>query len=144
MVIGPDARASSGAELMESTRALVLGLLMESTGPELVGATVHVDDVAQAHIDALKPSVPGNTDYILSSDAPEGIVWEDAKDIVRKEFPNAVESGILRLSGSMGTRKFRVNTSETVKAFGWRCASFYKTIKDLVGQYLGFIKAGQN
>jgi nucleoside-diphosphate-sugar epimerase len=141
VVFGPDALATNVQELMTSSRAMVLGPLMDMKGPEMIGASVHVDDVSRAHIDSLKSSVPGNKDYILSSDAPEGVCWDDAKNIVKRSFPEAVEKGILRLGGSMGTRPWRLDTRETEEAFGWKPLSFEETLKELVGQYLGFFEA---
>lgn len=138
VALGPDELATSAADLMVGTRTLVLGPIQEAQFPEMIGAMVHVNDVARAHVDALKPSIPGNKTYILSSDAPEGIIWEDMKIIVKREFPTAVESGVLGLRGSIATRKWRLDTSETEKAFGWKCMSFDKTVKELVGQYLSF------
>jgi nucleoside-diphosphate-sugar epimerase len=140
VVIGPDELATSPEELMVGTRALALGLLLEAKMPEMVGATVHVADVARAHIDALNRSIPGNRSYILSSDAPEGTVWEDAKAAVIRAFPAAVESEILGLKGSMATRKFRLDVRETEKALQWKFLSFDETIKQLVEQYLGFLE----
>lgn len=141
VVFGPDELAASAAELMVDSRALALGPLMDGKFADMVGATIHVDDVARAHIDALKPSIPGNKTYILSSDAPHGIMWEDAKAVVRREFPAAVESGVLSLRGNMGTKKWMLDTSETEEAFGWKFLSFQRTVKELVQQYLGFIES---
>jgi nucleoside-diphosphate-sugar epimerase len=141
VVFGPDELATNVTELMTSSRAMVLGALMDMTMPEMIGASVHVDDVAKAHIDGLKPSVPGNKDYILSSDAPEGICWDDAKRVVQRNFPGAVEKGVLKLEGRMGTRTWRLDTRETEEAFGWEHVSFEETVKELVRQYLGFIEA---
>jgi nucleoside-diphosphate-sugar epimerase len=143
VVLGPDELATNVAELMTSSRSLALGPLMDVKMPEMIGATVHIDDVARAHIDALKTSVPGNKDYILSSNAPEGIVWEDAKAVVRKEFPGAVENGALALNGEMATKSWRLDTSATEKAFGWKFVSFEETLKELVEQYLGFVGEGK-
>lgn len=140
-VFGPDELATNVAELMTSSRAMVLGPLMDMSMPEMIGASVHVDDVARAHIDGLKSSVPGNKDYILSSDAPEGICWGDAKKIVKRSFPEAVEMGVLKLEGTMETRPWRLDTRETEEAFGWKHISFEETVKDLVRQYLGFVGA---
>jgi nucleoside-diphosphate-sugar epimerase len=141
VVFGPDELATNVTELMTSSRAMVLGPLMDMAMPEMIGASVHVDDVARAHIDGLKSSVPGNKDYILSSDAPEGIFWDDAKKVVKKSFPEAVEKGILKLEGRMATRRWRLDTKETEEAFGWEHISFEETVKELVGQYLGFVGA---
>ncbi|KFY84952.1 hypothetical protein V498_07772, partial [Pseudogymnoascus sp. VKM F-4517 (FW-2822)] len=96
VVYGPDELATNAAELVTSGNYLALSPLLDVNIPQMVGATVHVDDVARAHIDALKLSVQGNKDYILSSDAPDGVNWEAAQNYVRKFFPEAVENGTLK------------------------------------------------
>lgn len=140
MVFGPDELATNVQELMTSARGMVLGALMEVKLPEMVGATVHVDDVARAHIDGLKSSVPGNKDYILSSDVPEGICWADTEKMVKSNFPEAVEKGILKLEGNLALRPWRLDTRETEEAFSWKPISFDQTVKGLVEQYLGFVE----
>lgn len=138
IVFGPDELATSVEELMVGSRALALGPLLGTDFPEMVGATVHVADVARAHIDALKLSIPGNKSYILSSDAPSGIVWADATIFIQRMFPSAVDSGTLTLKGSMPTKKWMLDTYDTENRFGWKFASFEETMKGLVEQYLGF------
>jgi nucleoside-diphosphate-sugar epimerase len=141
VVFGPDEQATNVQELMTNTRGMVLGALIDVKMPGMIGAMVHVDDVAKAHLSGLESSVPGNRDYILSSDVPEGICWEDAEDVVKRNFPEAVEKGILKLEGSMALRPWRLDTKETEEAFGWKPISFRETVKELVEQYLGFIEA---
>jgi nucleoside-diphosphate-sugar epimerase len=143
MVFGPDELATNVTELMTSSRGLILGSLMDVKMPETVGATVHVDDVARAHIDALEPEVPGNTDYILSAHAQNGICWEDVKDFVRQSFPDAVDKEFLKLEGSFGIRPWRLYTKDMEDAFGWKCVSFEETLKELLAQYLRFVEAGK-
>ena len=141
VVFGPDELATSAAELVTSGNYLALSPLLDANTPLMVGATVHVDDVARAHIDALKPSVQGNKEYILSSDAPDGIDWEDAQNYIRKSFPEAVEKETLKLGASMNARIWRLDTGETEKGFGWEFVSFKETLKELVGQYLKLVAA---
>ncbi|KAK3625109.1 hypothetical protein LTR56_019180 [Elasticomyces elasticus] len=136
VVFGPDELATNTAGLVTSGNYLALGPFLDVNVPQMMGATVHVDDVARAHIDALKPSVQGNKDYILSSDAPDGFDWEGAQNHVRKSFPEAVEKGTLRLGASLSARAWRLDTRETEKGFGWKFVSFEETLKELVGQYL--------
>jgi nucleoside-diphosphate-sugar epimerase len=112
----------------------------KSTTP-LFGTSVHVDDVAKAHIDALNSNVPGNAEYLLTSDGLEGVVWEDGMDITKKYFGREVESGLLPLGGDMDTMRIRIDTRQTEDAFGWKCRSFEETIKSLVGQYLELKRA---
>lgn len=135
VVIGPDALATSSASLLTGTRALAMApILGQKLEMPLVGVQVHVDDVARAHVDALKKSVPANTDYILTSNDVEGIEWNTAKKLVEKGVENA--AGLLKLDGSMPTIKWKVDASTTEEAFGWQCRSFEQTMKDLVEQYL--------
>ena len=141
MVFGPDELATNVHGLMTNACGLVLRALMDVKMPQMVGATVHVDDVARAHVDGLKSSVPGNRDYILSSDVPEGICWEDAERAVKRDFPEAVEKGIFKLEGSMPLKPWRLDTRETEDAFGWKPISFEETVKELVEQYLGLVEA---
>jgi nucleoside-diphosphate-sugar epimerase len=141
MVFGPDELATNVQELMTNASGLVLRALMDVKLPPMIGATVHVDDVARAHVDGLKSSVPGNRDYILSSDVPEGICWDDAERAVKSHFPEAVEKGILKLEGSMPLKPWRLDTKETEDAFGWKPISYEETVKELVEQYLGLVEA---
>jgi nucleoside-diphosphate-sugar epimerase len=141
VVFGPDELATNAAESVAGGNSFVFGPFLDVNVPQMVGATVHVDDVAKAHVDALKPSVQGNKDYILSSDAPDGIDWEDAQDHIRKSFPEAVENGTLKLGWSLMARIWRLDTRETEKEFEWKFVSFKDTLKELVGQYLNFAAA---
>jgi hypothetical protein len=73
VVIGRDELVIDRTSL-SGTRALAMSIVLgNKTDSPLVGHQVHVDDVARAHVDALKESVLGNRDHILTSDACEGI-----------------------------------------------------------------------
>ena len=141
MVIGRDELATNRASLLTGTRAFAMSIVLgQKTEKPLVGQAVHVDDVARAHVDALKSSIPGNRDYILTSDSPEGIEWNDAKTVVEKHFPEAVAEGILSMEGGTPTRKWRIDAEPTEMAFGWKCQSFEETMRSLVGQYLELVE----
>lgn len=89
-------------------------------------------------MDALTENVPGNKDYILTSDGVEGIQWDNGKDFVRKGVQGAVEK--LKLDGTMPTMQWKIDASATEEVFGWKFKSFEETMKDLVGQYLELLK----
>ena len=114
-------------------------ILGQNIDTPLVGVQVHVDDVARAHVDSLKTSVRGNADYVLTSDGSDGIEWDAAKGMVKNGVQGSV--GKLKLDGSMPTMKWRIDTSTTEKAFGWKCRSFEETMRDLVGQYLRLLES---
>lgn len=136
VVIGRDALAQSVAELASGTRALALGQVLGKTLDPLVGQHVDVEDVAKAHVDALKESIPGNSDYILTSGTPSGIEWDSVKEVVSTRFPEDLATGRLSLAGSIPTRPFKIDASTTEKAFGWKFRSYEKTMQALIGQYL--------
>jgi nucleoside-diphosphate-sugar epimerase len=142
VVIGPDQRISKNAEsLLEGTRAAVLAPALTSSlnsSFPYVGVPVHVADVARAHVDAIdKLRVPGNTEYILSSDTPDGVEWDrDVRNICEKYFPDQVKSGVLPLQGSLAAIKWRLDGATTENVFGWRFTSFEETMRQLVAQYL--------
>ncbi|EHK42412.1 hypothetical protein TRIATDRAFT_310002 [Trichoderma atroviride IMI 206040] len=141
VVLGPDDWATDLETLFVGTRAMIMpivqGKVMEAP---VVGVPVLVDDVALAHVDAIKPSVPGNKDYILSSNTPDGIEWNSILDIAQQHFPGEVASGLLQCTGSLPTRRWKLDTSDTEKAFGWKCTSFEDTMRKLLQQYITLIK----
>ncbi|KAL8865710.1 MAG: hypothetical protein Q9198_009195 [Flavoplaca austrocitrina] len=100
------------------------------------GTTVHIDDVANVHIAALDPKIEGNQDFILDAGGLEGIRWDDAKEIVKRRFPEAVEKGLLPLQGSSATRDSKVDGSKAERVFGLKYKDFEEQIVSIVGQYL--------
>ncbi|KAI9154833.1 Ketoreductase CTB6 [Paramyrothecium foliicola] len=144
VVIGRDERLSSGSRLenlLDSTRKAVLAPALDTSlnSPfPFVGVPVHVADVARAHIDAVDGGlVPGNTEFILSSDAPEGVVWDkQVHALCRKHFPTKIEDGTLPLQGSLGHVKFRLDAMTSEQTFKWKFTSFENTMKGLIEQYI--------
>ncbi|KAL3454922.1 hypothetical protein BJX64DRAFT_295580 [Aspergillus heterothallicus] len=152
VIIGADDRLipsptnkPSTSDLLQGTRASVfaplLGKEMSSPFP-YVAVPVHVGDVARAHVDAVDSErVPANSEFILASDAPDGVNWDrDAREVVRKYFPEKVEAGVFPMEGSLETIRWRVDTSETESVYGWEHVSFEETMRELLEQYLA-IKA---
>ncbi|KAL2068184.1 hypothetical protein VTL71DRAFT_16282 [Oculimacula yallundae] len=140
VVIGPDLLTETSVDVLTNTRAMALGpLLGQKAAAPLVGASVHVRDVAKAHVDALQASVPGNEDYVLTSDSPDGIRWDDVLSIAEKYFPEAIEKGILKMGGRLETTTWKIGTEDMEKAFGWRCTSFEDTVRDLIGLYIELV-----
>ncbi|KAK1252058.1 hypothetical protein MKX08_003245 [Trichoderma sp. CBMAI-0020] len=141
VVLGPDDWATNLETFFVGTRAMIMpivqGKVMEAP---LVGVPVLVDDVALAHVDAIKPSVPGNKDYILSSDTPDGIEWDSILDIAQQHFLHEVESGLLQCTGALPTRRWKLDASDSEKAFGWKFTSFEDTTRKQLQQYITLAK----
>jgi nucleoside-diphosphate-sugar epimerase len=144
VVLGADARATSVKDLKEQTplwelkMSPILGI---TQAMPMVGVPVDVADVAKAHVDAINPSVPGGKEYVLSAETPDGIEWDEMIDIVKKEWPERAGKGELLLGGTLPTMVWKIDVVATEKAFGWRFRKFEDTIKEAVGQYLGFADA---
>lgn len=144
VVIGPDTRLSKTGkpeDLSVEARGAVMASALDSSlnsAFPYVGVPIHVHDVARAHVDAVDSDlIPGNSEYILSSDTPDGVEWDrDTAAIAKKHFPEEVKSGALPLEGSLTAIKWRLDASKTEDAFGWKMTSFEQTMKELLGQYL--------
>ncbi|KAJ0159355.1 putative uncharacterized oxidoreductase [Colletotrichum tanaceti] len=132
-VIGRNDMATTTAEAMRGTNAVILATLRgKKMGCNYAGATVHVDDVARAHVQALASAVPGGRSYILSTRAR----WNDAKLIAKRGFPEAVERKLICSSGSVGTVNIEFDASETERVFGFRLRGFEDQVRSVVAHYV--------
>ncbi|KAK1995019.1 NAD dependent epimerase/dehydratase [Colletotrichum falcatum] len=132
-VIGRNDVATTTAEAMRGTNAVILATLLgKKWGCSFAGATVHVDDVARAHVRALSPSVPGDRSYVLSTRAR----WNDAKLIAKRAFPEAVERKLVCSSGSVGTVAIDFDASATEAVFGFRLRGFEDQVRSVVAHYV--------
>ncbi|KEF51547.1 uncharacterized protein A1O9_12464 [Exophiala aquamarina CBS 119918] len=144
VVIGPDERIPIDGhvdELLSGARAAVLAPALTSdlnSAFPYVGVPVHVADVARAHVDAVNANlIPGDTEYILSSDTPEGVEWDrDVSNAAQKYFAAEVSNGVLPLKGALQTIKWRIDAMSTEEAFGWKFTSFEETARQLIAQYI--------
>ncbi|KAF2817764.1 NAD(P)-binding protein [Mytilinidion resinicola] len=138
VVVGADERATSTEELLEGTRTLVMGPVLGVQSPfPMVGVPVDIVDVARAHVDAIKPSVPGNAEYVLSSDTPDGIEWDQALNLAKTYLPDDCGEGkALPLGGSFPTTKWLLDVSTTEKAFRWKFTPYATTMRGLMEQYV--------
>ncbi|KAF2664981.1 NAD(P)-binding protein [Microthyrium microscopicum] len=131
-VQGRNELATSAREVFGGTNKLVLGMVLGKTfEAPIAGATVHVDDVARIHVQALSPFVPGDMGYILS----QATEWDDAKTFVSKHFGGAVEKRVVPNTGHIETTRVNVDNGLTEDVFG-RLAGFEEQVKSVVGHYV--------
>ena len=117
---------------LTGTNALILGIVLGKKFASFAGATVHNEDVGRVHVQALNPEIPGNTNYILS----RPMRWDDTKEIVRREFPEAVQRRALPNCGSAKTHELAIDASLTEKTFGFTHLGYEEQVKSVVGHYL--------
>ncbi|KAH6724415.1 hypothetical protein BKA61DRAFT_665110 [Leptodontidium sp. MPI-SDFR-AT-0119] len=137
MVIGKNELNTKKEDLEIGTNGIAIGPLtgIKQQMPNL-GVSVHVNDVAKAHLDALNPAIPGNQDLLCSSGGLEGTCWDDAKDIARKFYSKQVTDGLFNLTGTSPSRPIRLDASETEKIFGWKFASFESQVRSVADHYI--------
>ncbi|TAQ89682.1 hypothetical protein B7494_g1988 [Chlorociboria aeruginascens] len=101
--------------------------------------SVHVADVARLHVEALNPKIEGNQNFLAVSEGERGTRWEDAIEIVQRNFPLAVKSGVLPNNGTAATKRTKVSATRTEEVFGWKFQSYEEQVKSVVKQYLGLL-----
>ena len=118
--------------------AQVLGLGGRGSTPS---TSVHVADVARLHVDALDPKIEGGQNFLAVSEGERGTRWEEAINIVNRNFPKAVAKGILPNNGTASTKRTKVDASRTEKVFGFKFQSYEEQVKSVTKQYLELVGA---
>ncbi|KAH8693386.1 hypothetical protein GQ44DRAFT_635268 [Phaeosphaeriaceae sp. PMI808] len=135
-VFGQNELVTDPEELLKAGTNRII--LMPVTGKAYsteAGVTVHLDDVAEAHVRALNPSTPGNRLYILSSGGVEGTKLDECLEIVARNFPEHVGSTLLN-NGSLPSFVFKVDASESARILGMDFIPYEQQVRDVVGYYL--------
>jgi nucleoside-diphosphate-sugar epimerase len=120
-------------EVLKGTNAIILSIALgKQFDHSTMGATVHLEDVARVHVQALDELVPGNASYILSQNTE----WDEVREIVSRNFPEAVERGLLPNSGSAITHPVFIDSFSSEEIFGFRHTGLEEHVKSVVGHYL--------
>ncbi|OAL37396.1 hypothetical protein AYO20_03245 [Fonsecaea nubica] len=135
-VIGKNELATTPAAVNSGSNALALIPLLGTQNPNgMPGATCHVDDVAYVHVASLDSKIQGNQNFGVNYDV-NGVKWDDAIDIVKKHFPQAVEQGVFPLGGSQPSSPMPFDASKTEEVFGIKFKNFEEQIVSLAGHYI--------
>lgn len=137
-VIGPDYLRQTTEEMKGGTNMMVLGLALGAKNDQRrVGSAVHVDDVARVHVGALD-----ETKLYLENGAVKSFLthvparWEDVMAIVKSEYSDAVEKGILKDDGVQATMPISVDAHDTEEVFGFQFVPFDQQVRSVVGRYV--------
>ena len=140
-VYGKNELVTEASQVADGTNGMILRIVLGTQNPmPQGGASVHVDDVAKIHVQALSSTVDGNQDYLLSSEGPEGITFQEAASIASRDYAGAVKKGLLSENGTQPTKALRINTSKAEKAFGIRFQPFENQVKSVVDYYLQLLE----
>lgn len=110
------------------TNALLWGILKNGAQGGMMEQTVHVRDVADAHVRALDESVKGNQRFIIAGDS---IKFNNAFELVKKEFPNETWN-----FGSTISTNVTYDNRRAKEVLGIKFRTFKSTILDTVRQYV--------
>ncbi|KAM0720275.1 hypothetical protein Q7P37_004411 [Cladosporium fusiforme] len=135
-IFGRDDLTTSTASFQSGTNRLPLNIALGKTANPLPNNWNHVNDTAELHVLSLDPKVPGNQSFIASSNGQDGMTFDQVKDIVARNFPEAVERGELPNNGSNPTFDLKVDISKTERTFGLKPVSFEECVASVVGHYL--------
>lgn len=135
VVLGPNPLIKSPEGYLKGTNRYIVNLLKGDriVKPNL-GSTVHVDDVALAHVKALDPKVGGNQDFL--SGTSEHIIYDDAIEIAKKWFPDAVKEGKLPLGGHLPQKELNFDLEKTEKILSIKGRGFEDQVKGIIEHYL--------
>ena len=119
---------------VSAAMAQVLGA--DSGWGAVPSTSIHVSDVARLQVAALDPKIEGNQSFLAVSEGERGTRWEEAIEIVNRNFPEAVKKGILPNNGTAATKRTKINSTRTEKVFGFKFQSYEEQVKSVVKQYL--------
>lgn len=141
LVMGKNELATTTKAVASGSNMLLMGVLLGNKSPVAYpGTTVHIDDVAFVHVKALDPSVPGNSKFACNSNGIDGIVWDEACEIVKKHFPEAVKEGILKADGSCPSKKAKFDARPTEAALGFKFKGWEEQVVSQAGWYIEVAK----
>jgi nucleoside-diphosphate-sugar epimerase len=137
-VIGANELNTTVKEMVQGSNALVLRPLLDSedgpeTGYKTGFSTVHVDDVAYAHVKALDPKVKGNQSFLIAVPKQTGS-WDDAIEVAKRLFPG-IETKF-PLKGSLPAKSLEIDSSKAERELGITFKPFEQQIKSLVGHLI--------
>jgi len=143
-VEGRDDLALTPKATIAGTNAVILNVILGVKNPNpSPGVTVHNEDVARLHVEALNPKIPAGS-YVAHSNNPAGTLngtrWEDTNAIVAKLFPEALKKGLIRNDGEQKSVLNHVDAKKTEDTFGWKLQSFEKQVESVVGHYVELLE----
>lgn len=124
----------------EGTMRTALGLNRDD--PRRITMQVFLDDVAKAHVLALKADKVKNMDNLLvTANGGNSQHWKDVAAIVKRQFPDAVAKGILKPDLVEEDAVPNTDVTATEEKLGFKFAGPEEYVKSVVGQYLQFVGA---
>ncbi|KAI1423701.1 hypothetical protein F5Y12DRAFT_716093 [Xylaria sp. FL1777] len=136
-IFGPNKLSKTVDDFNKGSNTILLNHILGKSKNPLLTVSVHIDDVAKAHVLALQQSVqPGR--YILDSGGPTAVNWSDALPFVKKYYPEAIPS-VFAEDAEPFSVKMVLDNAKAEKALGIKFKSFEEQVKDTAGFYLSLV-----
>lgn len=120
-----------------SNGATIRTALGQREDGEKLTAQVLLDDVARAHIEALKPEVARNGDsFLLAGNGGLGIPWDTVAAEIEKQYPQEVARGDLKPAKGQQDWMTRFDVESSEKALGYKFAGVEEMVRSVIRQYL--------
>ncbi|KAL9625661.1 MAG: hypothetical protein Q9160_000375 [Pyrenula sp. 1 TL-2023] len=134
--IGANELTTDADDILAGTNSTAFGSVLgkHSPGPA-ASISVHVNDVAKMHVRALDPAVAGGQFFLGVSNGSR-TRWDDAEEIVRRNFPDAVAKGLFPFGGEQPTKILNVDNTLTQKALGIEFLGYEEQVKSVAEHYL--------
>ena len=144
-VVGRNELITDPAHILDGTNEGALLQVLGKTAPyPLPASTVHVDDVAKAHVLALDPSVLSGQKFGVTSNGIQGPKWDDSLAVVREHFPKQVADGTFPLGGTQPSKRVLFDSSRTTKVLGLEFKSYEDQVRSVAGHYLDLLGKAAN
>lgn len=145
-VIGPNELVTDIKDASSGTNALVLGPVLGRDAGQRPSISIHVNDVASAHVLALNPQIDANENpgFVLSSEGLQGTSWDRSLQIARQYFPKEVQDGLLPANGTIESLTVKLDASQTERVLGLRLTPFEEQVKDLLTHYVQLARGKAN
>lgn len=134
--IGANELTTDADDILVGTNGTAFGPVLGKISPvPAPSISVHVNDVAKTHIRALDPAVAGGQFFLAVSNGSR-TRWDDAEEIVRRNFPDAVAKGLFPFGGEQATKILNVDNTFTQKVLGIEFLGYEEQVKSVAEQYL--------
>jgi nucleoside-diphosphate-sugar epimerase len=135
-VIGRNSFATTKEEYRSGSNNIALAPLLGVTFPQpRPGHACHVDDVAAVHVAALSSDINGHRNFGVNYDGLNGVEWNNAIDIVKRNAPELEQTGVFPFGGSVVSLKAAFDASKTEAELGIKFKSFETMVLDVARAY---------
>lgn len=126
-IFGPNRLSRTQDDFAHGSNSVLLNHLLGKRSIPLMTASIHIDDVAKAHVLSLDASVPAGR-YLLASGGVKGTDWSEAVSTVEQYFPGAVGTTFVG-NPEVKTVEVGIDTSKAEMAFGIEFKCFEEQVR---------------